>query len=189
MSIITGVGAIVTIIMSMIFLHDVLTATQLFGAVCIFAAVVIINSKKKKMVINKGMWYALAGSALYGSAVIFDTTIIRAFDAISFIPIGSFGTALVMILAYPKKFPLVVQQLKKVDKNLLIYSVFYAICAISFYLALATGAKVGPVSAVARSAIILTVILSTIFLKERDDIPKKIIGAILTTVGVILVSS
>lgn len=46
----------------------------------------------------------------------------------------------------------------------------------------------GQVSTVVRSSIILTVILSTIFLGERDNIVKKIVGAMLTTVGVILVS-
>lgn len=189
MSIISGVGAIVTIITSMIFLRDVLSGTQLIGAACILTAVVIINLKKKGFVINQGVWYALAGTALYGSAVIFDTAIIRVFDAVSFIPIGSFGTALVMMLAYPKKIRLVVRQLKKIDKNLLIYSLLYATSAIAFYLALATGAKVGQVSTVVRSAIILTVLLSSVLLKERQDMDKKIIGAVLTTIGVILVSS
>ena len=189
MSIISGVGAIVTIITSMIFLHDTLSPTQLIGAGCILTAVVVINLKKNGFVINKGIWYAMAGTALYGSAVIFDTTIIRVFDAVSFIPIGSFGTALVMMTAYPKKLPRVVQQLKKIDKNLLIYSLLYATSTIAFYLALATGAKVGQVSTVVRSAIILTVLLSSVLLKERHDMDKKIIGAILTTIGVILVSN
>lgn len=189
MSIISGVGAIVTIITSMIFLHDFLSGTQLIGATFILMAVVVINLKKKGFVINQGMWYALAGTSLYGSAVIFDTAIIRVFDAVSFIPIGSFGTALVMMMAYPKKFPQVVKQIKRIDKNLLIYSVLYATSAITFYLALETGAKVGQISTVVRSAIIVTVLLSSILLKERDNMDKKIIGAILTTVGVILVSS
>ena len=189
MSIITGAGAIVTIVASMIFLKDVLSVTQLIGAACILTAVVLINLKKKSVVMNQGVWLALLGSALYGSAVIFDTIIIHAFDAASFIPIGSLGTALVIMIWYPKKIPIVVRTLRRVDKNLLIFSVLYAAAAITFYLAVETGALVGKVSSISRSAIILTVLLSTILLKERDNIDKKILGAILTTIGVILVSS
>jgi uncharacterized membrane protein len=189
MSIITGTGPVITIVASIIFLKDVLTPGQLLGAACILAAVILINFKKGGVVINQGTWLALFGTACYGTAIIFDTIIIRAFDAVSFIPIGSFGTAILMCAWYPKKIPIVIQSLKKVDKNLFIYSLLYAIAAIGFYLAIEMGALVGQVSSIARCSIVLTVILSSVLLKERQNMSKKIVGAILTTIGVILVSS
>lgn len=188
MSIIGGVGPIITIFASVLFLNDVFSIQQLLGVFCIILAVVLINYKKGGIVINQGVWLALAGTACYGIAVIFDTIIIRGFEVASFIPIGTAGSSFIMMLTYPKKIPLVWKALIKVEKNLLIYSVLYAIAGITFYSAIFAGGLVGQVSTVVRSSIILTVILSTIFLGERDHIGKKIIGAILTTVGVILVS-
>lgn len=188
MTIISGIGPIVTIIASMIFLKDVLTILQLTGVVCILAAVILINLKKKGFVINRGTWFALLGTACYGIAVISDTVIIHRFEVASFIPIGAAGSSFIMMLVYPKKIALVFRSLAKVNKNLLFYSLLYAIGGITFYLAIDTGALVGQVSTIARASIILTVILSTIFLGERTNILKKLFGAILTTVGVILVS-
>lgn len=188
MSIIGGVGPIVTIVASMIFLKDILTVTQLSGVVCILAAVFLINYKKNGFVINQGTWLALLGTACYGLAVISDTIIIHEFEVASFIPIGAAGTALIMMFLYPKKIPLVFTSLMHINKNLLVFSVLYAMQGIAFYLAIGTGALVGQVSAIARASIILTVILSSIFLKEQNDIGKKLIGAVLTTIGVILVS-
>jgi uncharacterized membrane protein len=189
MSIITGAGPIITITASMIFLKDVLTPTQLIGSVFILTAVILINFKKHKIIINRGTWLALLGTSLFGFAVIFDTIIIRAYDAISFIPIGTLGTTIIMMMWYPNKIPVAIQVLKKVNKNLLIYSTVYVAGAIAFYMAIGTGAMVGQVSSISRSSIILTVLLASVLLKERKDIGKKIIGAILTTIGVILVSS
>ncbi len=189
MSIISGTGPIITIIASMIFLRDILSPSHLLGATCILASVILINFKKHKIIINQGTWLALLGTMLYGLAIIFDTMIIRVFDAVSFVPIGTAGTTLVLMLWFPRKMPHVIASLRKIDKNLFIYSILYATAAIAFYLAIEAGALVGQVSSVARSSIILTVILSGILLKERKNIGKKIVGAILTTIGVILVSS
>jgi uncharacterized membrane protein len=140
------------------------------------------------LVINKGVWFALLGTLCYGTAVISDTVIIRGFEVVSFLPILSLGTVLMMMLAYPKKITSVFKSLTRVNKNLLIYSLLYAAAAIAFYLSIEMGALVGQVSTVVRASIIFTVILSSVFLKERKDVGKKIVGAILTTMGVVLLS-
>lgn len=188
MTIINGVGSLVTILASFIFLHESLSLPQLLGALLILFAVIVINFSKKGIVINKGMWLAVAGTCSYGLAVISDTHIIRSFEAASFIPIGAFGTALVMMIWYYKKIPLVIKTVKTAEKNLVIFCALYAVSAITFYHSLQLGALVGQVSTIFRASIIVTVLLSSIFLNERKHLGKKILGAILTTVGVILVS-
>lgn len=188
MSIIGSAGSIVTLIASMIFLKDVFATSQFIGIVCILGAVVLINFKKHDFVINQGTWLALLATSCYGIAVIFDTVIIHNFEVASYMAIGTAGTALVMMFMYPRKVPTVFKSLRQVNTALLIFSVLYAIQGIAFYLALNTGVLVAQLSAVARASIILTVILSTIFLGERDNMLKKLFGAVLTTVGVILVS-
>ena len=188
MTILNGVGSLVTILASFIFLHESLSLMQIVGALLILLAVIVINFSKKGIVINKGMWFAVAGTCSYGLAVISDTHIIRSFEAASFIPIGALGTALVLMLWYYKKIPLVIKTVKSAEKNLVIFCMLYAISAIAFYHALQLGALVGQVSTIFRASIIVTVILSSIFLNERKHLVKKILGAILTTIGVILVS-
>lgn len=188
MTILSSAGTLVTIAASFIFLHESLSAIQFLGAFLILLAVVIINYNKQGIVINKGMWFAIAGAACYGTAVIFDTLIIRAFEAASFIPIAAFGTGLTMLLWFHKKTSIVIHTIRNANKYLLSFFALYTVSTIGFYLSIEHGAMAGQASTIFRASIILTVILSSIFLNERKHLGKKILGAILTTIGVILVS-
>jgi len=71
-------------------------------------------------------------------------------------------------------------------KNLTFFSIFYAIQAITYYVAFERGAGAGQLSAIVKSSIILTVLFAAIMLKERNDLGKKIISAIIMTLGVLL---
>lgn len=188
MTILGGSGVMVTILASMIFLGDKLTPLQLFGTGLILCAVVLISWKNKSLKINSGTWLALAGTSSYGLAVVFDTFIIRSYSAVWFLPIASFGPGILMTLWYFRRIKSVVGYVKQINKNLIIYSVLYAVQAIAFYVALENGALVGQLSSIARASIVLTVILAAVVLRETKHIGKKIVGAVLTTIGVLLVA-
>lgn len=187
MTIIGGLGTIMTIIASVIFLKDSITSIQILGAFCILFAIILINYQKQKITIGPGTWLAVAGATSYGLAIIFDSFIIKRYNAVSFLPIASFGPGIILALWFHNKTKKIVQAIFSINKNLIIYGILYSISAISFYIALENGALVGALSTVTKSSIIMTVLLSSIFLNERKNINKKIIGAILTTIGVILV--
>lgn len=188
MTILGGSGVIVTILASMIFLGDKLSPLQLFGTGLILCAVVLISWKKKSLKVNSGTWLALAGTSSYGLAVVFDTFIIRSYSAVWFLPIASFGPGILMTLWYYRKIASIVGYVKQINKNLIIYSVLYAVQAVAFYVALENGALVGQLSSIARASIVLTVILAAVVLRETKHIGKKIVGAVLTTIGVLLVA-
>lgn len=188
MTVLTGSGVLFTIFISFVFLHEQLTLLQIFGAVIILSAVILINYNRNTFRLTKGAWLAILGTVCYGSAVVADTYIIHRYDAISFVPIASFVPGVLLLIFYCKQFPHVIRSVRKTDKNLIIYSLLYSISAICFYLALQHGAMVSQVSTIGRASIILTVIFAAIFLKERKHVWKKIVAAVLTTVGVLLVT-
>lgn len=187
MAILGSVGTLVTVILSYVFLNERLSVTQLAGLLLILASVVIVNYTKHKFRLSTGAWYALLGAAFFGSAVIIDTYILKFYPATSYMPIGSFLIAVILMVSFPRSIKTIVRDIKKVDMNLVIYSVLYAFAGLMFYLPLQTGTYVSQMSALGRVTIILTVILSAIFLKERSHIGKKIVGAILTTIGIFLI--
>jgi uncharacterized membrane protein len=151
MSILNGIGPIFTIMISVVFLKDVFTTTQLIGVSCVLIAVTLINFKKGAVVIHKGTWLALLTALLFSIAVTVDTVVIRAFDAVSFIPIGAAGTALILMTCYPRKIQPAIDMITHVKKDLIIYSIFYAASAITFYLAIQAGGLVGQVSTIFRA--------------------------------------
>lgn len=187
-AILTGSGVIVTIVASFVFLGDRLRPEQLFGAFLILASVVIINFSRHILRMKQGSWLALLGTALYGLAVVSDTYIINHYNAVSFLPLICFISGTLLLFSHLKKTRALISGIRHIDKNLIIFIALYSVQSISFYMALERGALVSQMSTIARASIVLTVLLGAIFLKERDRMPKKIIGAILTTIGVLLVT-
>jgi len=187
MSILGSFGTLITVILSYFFLQERLNVTQLAGILLILSAVIIINYNRNKLRLTTGTWYALLGASCYGTAVIFDTYIVKFYDAVSFLPFGSFVIGIILLLSFPRSIGKLAHDVRKIDRNLLIYSVLYTFAALMFYLPLQFGTYVSQLSAVGRVSIILTIILAAIFLKERSHVGKKILGAILTTIGIFLI--
>lgn len=187
MSILGSAGTLVSVVLSYIFLNERLSGAQIVGVLFILAAVVVINYNRHKFQLSIGAWQALGGAACFGTAIIFDAFILRSYTAISYLPVGAFIIGVILLLSFPKSFGKVVQDVRKINRNLVIYGVLYTFAALMFYLPLQYGTYVSQLSAIGRVSIILTVILSAIFLKERSHIGKKIIGAILTTIGIFLI--
>ena len=187
MSILGSAGTLVTVVLSYVFLHERLSSVQLAGVLCILAAVVVINYSKHTFRLSSGAWYALLGAACFGTAVIIDTFILKSYPAISYMPVGSFLIGVILLISFPKSFGKIIGDAKTIDSNLIVYSVLYAFAALMFYLPLQYGTYVSQLSVIGRVSIIFTVLLSAIFLNERSHIGKKILGAILTTVGIFLI--
>ncbi len=187
MSILSSAGTLVTVVLSYFFLNERLNLTQVVGMFLILISVAIINHNKHAFKLSVGAWNALIGAACFGSAVIVDTFILKSYPAISYLPVGSFFIGVILLVSFPRSFRKVIHDVRRIDGNLVLYSALYTFGALMFYIPLQSGTYVSQLSAIGRVSIIFTVILSAIFLKERSHIGKKILGAILTTIGIFLI--
>ena len=187
LSILAGSGALVTIAASYVFLGERFTGIQLLGVLLILLAVVIVNVRKEKIVFKKGIWMGLLGNTCYALAVVSDGLILRNFDTFSFLAFMNILPATILILAFPQKFPRLIHDVRHINRNLLAYSAVYVIAAETFYYPLKIGALVSQMSTILKATTITTVLLAMIFLNEKSHPWKKLIGAILTTVGILLI--
>jgi uncharacterized membrane protein len=73
-----------------------------------------------------------------------------------------------------------------VFSKLILMCILYTIASITFFLALQMNANSSQTTSISLLSVIITVILSALFLKERDHLPRKIIGAILSILGSII---
>ncbi len=183
-----GAGVVFTIAASFIFLRDKLTLLQLLGVFLILVSVVIISITRQKFKLNTGAGLALLGAGSYGLAVVSDSFIIRHYDAVSYLSLICFIPGILIYLLYVKRTLVILQEIRHIDRNLIFFTFLYSIQAITFYVSLSLGALVSQISSISRASIVLTVILATIYLKEKKHIGRKIIAAILTTIGVLLVT-
>lgn len=185
MSIIATSGSLFTILLSFIILHESLSPAQLSGALLLIIAVIIVQYERKRTA-SSGVQYAIISASAYGSAVIIDSFILRSLDMFSFMPISSFIVGSILLTLQIRRFANLKHHVMLVNKNLIMYTFLYVCAAITFYIPVQSGIAVAQVSSITKASTITTVVLAMIFLKERNNMGRKIIGAVLTTVGIFL---
>jgi len=170
-------------------LNEVLTLTIIFGFIFILGAVLIVNSEKLSFNSKRGVTFSLLVALFSGIAVVNDAYILKSYEAFSFTTIMSFLPGVILALAFPKE----IVKIKKILKSreirwMIVLTFFYAIQAVSYYLAYQGGAPISTLATLTKASIVVTVILAAIFLKERSNLPKKAVAAAMVTIGAILLS-
>jgi len=187
MTIITSSSVMITIIVSVLFLGEIFGYTKILGTVLILGAIILLYGKKKFHWTN-GIIFAFGAAICTGFALANDAYILKGgYDAISYVPIICFLPGIFIMLIQPRAILNIPKMIHpSVMKNMALFSGFYALQAITYYIALERGANAGQLSTMTKSSIILTVIFAAILLKERNDLGKKILSAIFATIAVLL---
>lgn len=188
-TILTTTGVIVTIVISIIFLHETFNFQKILGTAITFAAVILVSNLRKGFKVNKGILFALIATTCAGIAIVLDKVNVKNYDVISYGIIIDVLIVSMLLLLRPKALK---HWRHYVQPNflqkMLPLGVFSAIQGFAYLFALKTPGVTAQVGAIRQSSVILTVIIAMVFLHERDNVLKKIIGAGLVTVGVILLS-
>lgn len=190
-AIIAAASSVVTIISSVVVLHEHFGFVYIIGTVLIMISVFYITHSTKKMTLNKGTFFALAYCLLAGLANTNDAFMLKYShsDTLSLLTVGFFLPGVFYVLIKPS--------IVKKIKPLLVFSHFskvflltfcYSLAAIAYFFAISIGGQASQVSPINQSSIILTVLIGALFLNERDHLLKKVICTLLVTVGVILLS-
>jgi len=181
-------GTIVTIASAVILLNESFGLMKIIGATLIFIPIFLL-SKTYRFKFNKGIFFAACSAILFGLAVTNDAFILKTYDAVSYTPIIFLLPCIILILTKPlslQKFKSII--ISKQINSILLFSLFYSLQAITYYLALDSGSGASNLSAIFKAETMLTVILAATFLKETRNLNFKITGAISTTLGVLLLS-
>ncbi|MBU0570201.1 DMT family transporter, partial [Patescibacteria group bacterium] len=188
-TIIFATRAFFTTLASSLILKEFLVGEQWLGTLFIFLGVILVNLKSSKFQFGKGEILALFGAITFGLANTNDRFLLQSFQVYPYVAIGFIAPSFLMSAIYPKELKYIKLFLnKKILKKVLVLSVIYAFSAITFFAALQTSSNSSQVASVNLTSVIITVILSMIILKERDNFPQKIVGAILTFVGLLLLA-
>lgn len=190
LTIVSGFGSFATLSAAFLFLGERLIPIQILGILCIFSAVYVVQKgKNSKIVLDKGLVFALLGSFLYGIAIISDIFTLRSYDAVSYTCVMSLLPSLVLLgYSFLRRKKISLSFTSHVDRYLLIYSLLYSVQAVTYYLALERGALISAMSVLFKTVTILTILLSAIFLRERTNMRQKFFALCLTIIGVLLVA-
>lgn len=179
--------ALFTIVGSVLILHEKFLPSQIFGTFLIITSIVLVFWKKDKFSFNKGFIFALLAALCFGLAFTNDAFIIKSgFDVPTYLTLAFIFPALMTWLFYPKS----TSKMKPLFSNQTLIKVFlfgfiYSISAIAYFTAYKVGKNSAQIAPLNQTTIIVTLLLSIIFLNERKDLPKKIIGAFIAFIGVL----
>jgi drug/metabolite transporter (DMT)-like permease len=177
-----------TVLGSFVFLGERATLLKIAGTVFLLSGVVLISWEKHKIEIKKGELFALLAGLLYGLSYVNGFYILQSLDAFSFAVYASFLPAATLVIAQPST----IKRLKfytslKNAINVFTTALLDTIATISFYLAYQVGRNASQISPLSATPVMLTIIFSAIFLKERENLLKKIAGSAIIVSGVALI--
>ncbi len=187
-SILLATSAIWSIVAAYVILNEHLTVIRFIGIVLLISGVILVQFKSFGNKFNRGHLYALIGAASFGIAFIIDTINLKHFNNTFAYLFWAFllpGVATIFIK------PSVIVSAQKILrmgqlKKILFTSFLFAITAIAFYSSYALGGNASVIAPLFQTSILITVIFSFIFLKERENPLRKIIATILVITGAIL---
>jgi uncharacterized membrane protein len=180
-------GAFISITLGIIFLGEALKISTIASAILIFIAILAISTGKLSFSSKRGIVYSLISASVAAVAVVNDTAILKTYEAFSFTALMCLLPGFILLLSFPKESIKIPKMFDRKTLTLMtVFCTLYSIQAITFYLALQNGAPISQLSPLSRASIVLTVILGVIFLKEKSNLGKKFIAAIMVTIGAIL---
>lgn len=184
--ILSSIKTIVTIGASILFLSEVFDMKKALGAFLILSSIGMVTIIKKGVRLNEGGGFALLSAVFYGTAVVFDAAIIKNYDPITYLSMGNILIGCLLLLWYPKTLSKAREFIHpQFLKKIIPLGVFSSTQAIAYYYALQIG-QASQIASINQSGVIVTIIFAIILLKERDHLSRKLIAAVLVTVGVVL---
>lgn len=185
-TILVSLRILITIIASVIFLKNTFNFQKLIGTIILLLSILLVANIKKGIKFNKGVTYSVFVIFFYGLAVVLDVFNLRNYDVISYLVVINFLIFVVLLAIHPKA----IQKWKQFTqpgflKKMLPLVLFSCGQAYAYYFAL----QKGPVSQIApinQAQVIVTVLFAAVILNEKDNLMRKLIAAVLVTIGVII---
>jgi len=180
-------GRLWNVLGAFLFLHEAVTFQKVLGAIIILIGIAIVLYDKRKFRFNKGVILALLAAFLFGMSDINGFYILKTFDATNFLIYAEFLPVILLLLIQPtivKKLQYYISTDKAI--KVLLLSFCDVLGSLALFLSFQAGGKVSVISPLSATRVLVTVILSMIVLNERNNMKNKIIGAIVTVFGIIL---
>lgn len=180
--------AIWSVVGAVLILGEAFGLKQIAGTSLIIASVFLVSWKKKSFSLNEGEMLTLAAAAFFGLEFINDTYLLNEVDLFFYLPLIFLLPATFIGAINYKKIARInkIVSLKDVLK-LMLLALMFAISATATLTAYTKGHNAAQIAVLNQTSTILIVLLGIIFLNERSHMKLKIIGAIISLIGVYFV--
>jgi uncharacterized membrane protein len=185
-TIISRTRLIWTALFAFIFLGEQLSVMTYAGIAVLFLGL-SVGTAPHKIMVDRGMKYAYL-SAIFISVL---NNLFKTASAVASAPVIVAAMAIPTIIGYPIIMKKSRQRIKAFFQAKILHKTIAALANVGSLFFLLWAISLGPVSvvnAIYQGTMIFAILAGIIFLKERDDIAKKLIGTAIALVGVMLLS-
>ena len=186
-SIIRQLSTVFMIFAGLIFLKEPFILNKFIGAILIIVSNILIFYKKGEGKLNKYIILGIISNICYTIALFLDVNISDNFN-LSFYVATTLSIPAILILIFERvKLSDIKNELKNGNKKaIIITGITWALSIVMQLRAYQLG-EVSIVAPLCSLAVILNVIIGYFFQKEKENLPKKIIAAILIIFGILLI--
>ncbi len=182
-------SAFVNLFVVTIFLGEPLTITKIIGTLLIILSIFTVTefSQKEKLAWHKGHLYTLISAISFGAVFASESYVASQIGVLQDLLVGFLLPGLLVLALRPRALEKVRQLVtKEYLSKIISFSVLYLLGAITVFRAYVSGGDAGKIYGISNSSVIVTVILATIFLGEKDKPFRKILATISAFAGVML---
>lgn len=176
-----------TIIGTIVFLKASFSLQQSIGAICIIGSVFLVTGKFKKSHFNTGKIFALIAAMCFGCALANDAIAVQHIDVIMYSVLAFISPGLLTWFLFPKSTSQIKRMFK--DKRMISLAVFcflLSVTTVTVYEAYKIG-NPAQITTLYQTSTVLAVLLAILVLKETANLGKKIGGALIAFLGVLLI--
>lgn len=186
-SMIKQLSTVFMIFAGLIFFKEPFVLTKFIGAILIILSNILIFYKKHEGKPNKYIMLGIIANIFFTIALFFDVNISDNFNLPFYVAI-TLGIPAILILIFEKiKFSDIKNEFKNGNKKSILITAITWSLAITVQLRAYQLGNISIVAPLCSLTVILNVLVGYFLLKERENIPKKIIAALLIILGIILI--
>ena len=176
-----------SVVGAFIFLGEPFSALKIIATVVIIIGVIIASWKHHTLKWDKGALFVIGAGMLFSVADIAGYYLLQTMNTFSFTALGHLFPVILLLAIRPST----IKHLRFYTKRsnfikISIQSVFDITGTFCFFYAYTLAHNASTITPLTASRVILTVILGAIFLRERDNLVKKIIGGLIIVFGSVM---
>jgi drug/metabolite transporter (DMT)-like permease len=171
-----------------LFLQEPFSVKKALGTLVIVVGIAITRWRRKRFQVNEGVALVLGATLFYAAMDLVSYYILWDFDVLSLIVYVCYLPVVTLLLLRPKTVKGISYYFKpKYALGVSVLALCDTVGTLCFFCAYQVGRNASQIVPLGGLITINSVLLGIIFLREHTNIPNKVIGALLTVVGAVLV--
>lgn len=188
-TILFGIRVVFIVITAYVFLKETFSLNQMLGTILIILSVFLVSHRKEKLQFKKGEFYSILAGIFATAGVINDAVILKQFDVTTYSALGFLAPGLFIWATHPTSTKKIVALPKsKIFPKIALLGLIYGIAYLTYNSAYFSGNNAAQIAAIFQVSAVLTVLIAVVLLKERSRLLTKILAALISFIGVLLVS-